>query len=140
MGSVLFVDDEPWTLASHGRRLTSRGHEVQLANTVRQAEEILAMQPMDLVVLDINMPLQTIADLLRVVQEMGVAEILSDLKRHEKGGFELYRHLQQQGMRTRWVILSIDPEIEIRAQAPDLSFDCPFLRKGTDSPTKIYDT
>jgi len=54
--TVLVVDDNPSVLRSLGRLLPRRGMRVQLAETLEEALQRLARQPVDLILLDLVLP------------------------------------------------------------------------------------
>ncbi|MEW6277962.1 MAG: protein kinase [Candidatus Eremiobacterota bacterium] len=56
---LLLVDDEPMNLDMLGRRLVKRGYQVVTAPGGAQALELLKTTPVDLVLLDINMPVMS---------------------------------------------------------------------------------
>ena len=65
VGVVLVVDDNAENRELLARRLSRQGHEIHLAATGGQALELLRARPFDLVLLDVLMPEQSGADVLR---------------------------------------------------------------------------
>jgi DNA-binding response OmpR family regulator len=56
MSTLLIVDDEKYILKLYQREFIEEGYEVLIASSGHEALEMLAMQPVDLVILDIRMP------------------------------------------------------------------------------------
>jgi len=54
--TILVVDDNPFNREIAAEHLTSRGHQVLLAEGGRQALELIGRQPVDAVILDVMMP------------------------------------------------------------------------------------
>jgi DNA-binding response OmpR family regulator len=66
---ILLVDDEQRLRAAIARSLSARGHAVSEAGDARSALALAASQPVDLLVLDINLPDATGWDVLRALKE-----------------------------------------------------------------------
>ncbi len=69
--TILLVEDDAVLRDLLWRNLRARGHEVRLAEDAGQALAELRASPVDLVVLDINLPDQTGWEVLRVAQREG---------------------------------------------------------------------
>jgi DNA-binding NtrC family response regulator len=67
--SVLVVEDDPSIRSILTRFLEGRGHAVQSAEHGLEALEVLATNPIDLVLSDVRMPQMSGLDLVRVVRE-----------------------------------------------------------------------
>jgi CheY-like chemotaxis protein len=68
--SILAVDDEPDTLELYNAMLTQMGHYVTVAETGYEALRILEQFPTpDLVLMDIQMPVMSGTDTLRIIRE-----------------------------------------------------------------------
>ncbi len=68
--SILTVDDEPDTLELYQAMLTRRGHRISVAATGYEALRILEQYPLpDLVLMDIQMPVLSGTDTLRIIKE-----------------------------------------------------------------------
>lgn len=68
--SILAVDDEPDTLELYHAMLTQMGHEVSVAETGYEALRILEQYPLpDLVLMDIQMPVMSGTDTLKIIRE-----------------------------------------------------------------------
>jgi PAS domain S-box-containing protein len=68
--SILTVDDEPDTLELYQAMLTQMGHRVSVAATGYEALRILEQYPLpDLVLMDIQMPVMSGTDTLRIIRE-----------------------------------------------------------------------
>jgi DNA-binding response OmpR family regulator len=68
---ILLVEDDAVLRGLLTRNLEVRGHEVRDVQDARSALAQLRMAPIDLVVLDINLPDQTGWDMLRIAQREG---------------------------------------------------------------------
>lgn len=68
---ILLVDDEQRLRAAISRSLSARGHQVSEAGDARSALALAESQPVDLLVLDINLPDATGWDVLRALKERG---------------------------------------------------------------------
>lgn len=68
--TVLFVDDDPFVTASLKRRLYSEPYRILEATSGQQALDILASQPVDVIVSDERMPGMTGTELLTRVAEL----------------------------------------------------------------------
>ena len=68
-GSLLIVDDNEINCDVLSRRLVQRGYQVAVATSGRQALQMLAAQPFDLVLLDIMMPEMSGFDVLKILRE-----------------------------------------------------------------------
>lgn len=68
---ILLVEDDAVLRDLLRRNLQARGHEVRLAEDARSALAELHTAPVDLVILDINLPDQSGWDVLRVAQQQG---------------------------------------------------------------------
>jgi DNA-binding response OmpR family regulator len=66
---ILLVDDEQRLRATIARSLSARGHTVSEAGDARSALALAESQPVDLLVLDINLPDATGWDVLRTLKE-----------------------------------------------------------------------
>jgi CheY-like chemotaxis protein len=68
--SILAVDDEPDTLELYQVLLTQMGHKVSMAASGYEALRILEQFPLpDLVLMDIQMPVMSGTDTLRIIRE-----------------------------------------------------------------------
>ncbi len=68
--SILAVDDEPDTLELYHAMLMQMGHEVSVADTGYEALRILEQYPLpDLVLMDIQMPVMSGTDTLRIIRK-----------------------------------------------------------------------
>ncbi len=68
--SILTVDDEPDTLELYQAMLKQRGHRVSIAASGYEALRILEQYPLpDLVLMDIQMPVMSGTDTLRIIRE-----------------------------------------------------------------------
>jgi len=68
--SILTVDDEPDTLELYQALLTQMGHRVSVAATGYEALRILEQYPLpDLVLMDIQMPVMSGTDTLKIIRE-----------------------------------------------------------------------
>ena len=63
---ILIVDDEERLRATCGRFLTNRGYDVVLAENGRQAIDILATEPPDVILLDLKMPVMGGEEVLEI--------------------------------------------------------------------------
>lgn len=70
---ILLVDDEQRLRAAIARSLSARGHTVSEAGDARTALALAESQPVDLLVLDINLPDATGWDVLRALKEREIA-------------------------------------------------------------------
>ena len=68
---ILLVEDDAVLCDLLWRNLQGRGHEVRIAQDAQTALAHLRTQPVDLVVLDINLPDQTGWEVLRTAQREG---------------------------------------------------------------------
>jgi DNA-binding response OmpR family regulator len=68
---ILLVEDDAVLRDLLWHNLHARGHEVRLANDAQSALAHLRMIPIDLVVLDINLPDRTGWEVLRIAQREG---------------------------------------------------------------------
>jgi DNA-binding response OmpR family regulator len=68
---ILLVDDEQRLRAALARSLSARGHSVSEAGDAAGALAMLGSRPVDLLVLDINLPDATGWDVLRALNERG---------------------------------------------------------------------
>ncbi len=69
---ILLVEDDEVLRGLLERNLQARGHEVSSACDARTALALLQASPVDLVVLDINLPDQTGWEVLRIAQRHGL--------------------------------------------------------------------
>lgn len=65
---ILLVEDDDVLRNVVERNLLARGHEVSSATDVQSALHYLRIKPIDLILLDINLPDQTGWDVLRAIQ------------------------------------------------------------------------
>ena len=56
MADILVVDDDELVLTAIGRLLEDLGHAVTMVSSGREALDLIAQQPPDLVILDVIMP------------------------------------------------------------------------------------
>lgn len=68
---ILLVEDDEALRSLLVRNLQARGHEVHVAGDTQTALAHLRAAPIDLVVLDINLPDQTGWELMRIARERG---------------------------------------------------------------------
>lgn len=68
---ILLIEDDAVLRDLLRRNLQARGHEVRLAEDAQTALAELRAAPVDLVILDINLPDQSGWDVLRVAQQQG---------------------------------------------------------------------
>jgi two-component system KDP operon response regulator KdpE len=66
---ILVVDDEPGRLVSVGANLRQQGYEVMTARNGREALDVAALHPPDLVILDLAMPVLDGFEALRHLRE-----------------------------------------------------------------------
>jgi DNA-binding NtrC family response regulator len=66
---ILILDDEPRIRAIYGRMLAESGVIVRLAATPEEAIEILIREKIDMVLLDINMPVVNGKTVFEIIQE-----------------------------------------------------------------------
>ena len=71
MALILCVDDEPELLKLLARMLTPLGHEVRTAASVHEALQVVAREPVDLIITDWSMPHLTGLDLLQLLRDDG---------------------------------------------------------------------
>jgi len=101
--TLLFVDDEANILASLKRLFRSHGYRTLTAESGRQGLEILAQEPVDLVISDMRMPEMNGAQFLEQVREhwpgairillTGYAEIGATIDAINKG--QIYRYISK---------------------------------------------
>src|SRR5512142_3411323 len=96
-GSILVVDDNKMNRLLLARHLEQQGHRLAFAENGSQALSVLRMQPIDLVLLDIEMPemdgMQVLSEVMRdqdlrqipVIMVSGVDELASVVKSIEMG-------------------------------------------------------
>lgn len=114
MSTVLVVDDEERITTFLARSLSPQGHTVVTASNGRRALEVLADQPVDLVLLDLVMPemngLQCLAELARsaspppVIVLSGVGDVAARVQALDQGAVDFVGkpfHLSELIARTR---------------------------------------
>jgi len=69
---LLFVDDDPNTLASLSRAFRMAGHDVTVCDNATRALETLRSEPFDLIFSDVVMPGKTGLDLLEEMKTLGI--------------------------------------------------------------------
>lgn len=69
MTHILLVDDDPGIQSIYGKFLKDEGYEVYQAQDAREATWFLIRQPIDLVLLDINMPIVDGTIMREIVEE-----------------------------------------------------------------------
>jgi len=74
---ILLVEDDDVLRDLLARNLQARGHEVSIADDAQAALDTLRTAPIDLVLLDINLPDQTGWEVLRIAQRKGWLHALS---------------------------------------------------------------
>lgn len=77
---ILLVEDDAVLRDLLWRNLQARGYEVRLADNAQTALAHLRTAPIDLVVLDINLPDQTGWDVLRIAQREGWLRLQAQLE------------------------------------------------------------
>jgi CheY-like chemotaxis protein len=98
--------------------------------------EILKARKVNVLVLDVMMPFERMEDLIA----QGEEAVRAAPKKDVWTGIRFYRLVREQFPNLRIVCLSALDEEEIRAQAPDVKFDCPLLHKGGDTFDVVYST
>lgn len=98
--SVLAVDDEPHTLELYQAMLNGMGHSVRIAGNAYEALRILEQFPLpDLVLMDVQMPILSGTDTLRIIRErypdvkvvaQSAHALLGDRERFMKEGYDEY--------------------------------------------------
>ena len=73
--TILLVDDEPSVLAALRRTLRPDGHRVLIAGSAAEALGHLAVEPVDLLIADIDMPVMGGLELLRRVRQSSPATV-----------------------------------------------------------------
>jgi DNA-binding NtrC family response regulator len=77
MSKILVVDDEPNVRLVYGEALREEGYEVLEAESGKEAFEILSREPIDLVVLDIKLRLESGLDILqRITKEFPYVPVI----------------------------------------------------------------
>lgn len=56
MANILFIDDDPYTLATYQRAVEIFGHQAAIANSASEAMDRVRDETLDLIILDKNMP------------------------------------------------------------------------------------
>jgi DNA-binding response OmpR family regulator len=84
---ILLVEDDAVLRDLIWRNLRARGHEVRLAENAQQALTELRAAPVDLVLLDINLPDQSGWEVLRIAQQCGWLHS-QKMPKENKGGEE----------------------------------------------------
>ena len=108
---LLLVDDEERFRTTLGKRLTESGHAVLHAGTGMEALDVLAKEPVDVVILDIKMPglsgIETLAEIrkkhigVEVILLTGHADVPSAIEGMRLGAFDYlmkphdFEHLQE---------------------------------------------
>ncbi len=67
--TILVVDDEPMMQTLLERILTKDGYRVTVASNGEQAIEVLKREPISIVISDLQMPVMTGLDLLKVIKK-----------------------------------------------------------------------
>ena len=67
-GSLIIVDDNQMNRDALSRRLERKGYAVQVAEDGQRALGLIAQHPFDLVLLDIEMPVMSGLDVLKVLR------------------------------------------------------------------------
>jgi response regulator RpfG family c-di-GMP phosphodiesterase len=98
---ILCVDDEPNILSSLRRLFRAKGYMVLVANSGREGLEILAREPIDLIISDMRMPEMDGAQFLELVRQQwpesvrllltGYADVQSIINAINRG--EIYRYI-----------------------------------------------
>ena len=73
---IVIVDDEIDLAEAYAEYLSDLGHEVELAGSATQLYGIIGRKPIDLVVLDLNMPGEGGLDVLRRLRAEGISPVL----------------------------------------------------------------
>lgn len=73
-GNILVVDDDPYNRDMLARKLQKQGHTIEIAENGKEALEIMAKSPFDLVLLDLMMP---------VMDGMQALEAIKSSPRHK---------------------------------------------------------
>ncbi|NIR64017.1 MAG: response regulator [candidate division Zixibacteria bacterium] len=56
MANILFIDDDPYTLATYQKAVEIFGHQALIASTATEAIDLMIDEVLDLIILDKNMP------------------------------------------------------------------------------------
>lgn len=56
MANILFIDDDPYTLATYQKAVEIFGHQALIASTATEAIDLMIDEALDLIILDKNMP------------------------------------------------------------------------------------
>src|SRR5262245_15963281 len=67
--TLLVVDDNEMNRDMLGRRLQRKGYQVRVASSGQEALDLLAAEPIDLILLDVEMPGLSGLDVLREVRQ-----------------------------------------------------------------------
>jgi len=140
MAKVLFVDDEQLWLQRYKDELQIDGHEVYEADSVEDAEKVLASARPDVAVIDVMMPYTSLETLLKSAGE--TADTIANAANEDiSAGVELYdKIIKPQYPGTRVIIFSVLSESEIREIAHGIDFRCVFMRKGQADALTVYKT
>jgi CheY-like chemotaxis protein len=137
MSRVLFADDEPWNIKYYADSIKEKGHEIYHKQNVRDVLDFLTENPIDLLVVDIMMPYESVDSLL----EQDIGDILNSLNQDVTHGIDLLNEVSQRYPKVKIIVLSILPKDDIRRLAKThnkkLDFPGPYLCKSLDSPEKI---
>src|SRR5690606_39543923 len=76
MASVLLVDDEPDFVAAASEMLQMHGHEVDSAERLENAREILETKPPDVLLLDLILPDGNVLELLEELRKSPVKRVV----------------------------------------------------------------
>jgi DNA-binding NarL/FixJ family response regulator len=129
VGKILWADDEPWFQESLRYGLENAGHQVDYVVTVDDAKQRLQAsqsERYDLVICDIGQPVETWDEQLT----MDAGQLRRAAEKATWGGVDIYRAVRADFPDLPILVYSVVPEGDIRSHAPDIEFDCVFLRKG----------
>lgn len=129
MGTILFADEEQFYISEYREALLRKGHTVLQAECAEETLALLALQTVDVLVLDVMMPF----DSMDTLMNKPLAEARQSPKRDIWTGVSVWETVHARYPQLKVVILSVKSEQEIREYAPQLSWDgATFLHKVDD--------